>query len=83
MPEKVINARAPTRISFAGGGTDVESYFKEHGGCVINFAIDVHAYSNVTKLQKQIIDLESVDLGFKQSFADLNAMKAIILICLN
>ena len=75
MPEKVINARAPTRISFAGGGTDVESYFKEHGGCVINFAIDVHAYSNVTKLQKQIIDLESVDLGFKQSFADLNAMK--------
>jgi len=54
MPEKVINARAPTRISFAGGGTDVESYFKEHGGCVINFAIDVHAYSNVINYKNKL-----------------------------
>jgi D-glycero-alpha-D-manno-heptose-7-phosphate kinase len=39
---KVIT-RAPLRISFAGGGTDIEPYPNEYGGCVLNAAIQFYA----------------------------------------
>jgi D-glycero-alpha-D-manno-heptose-7-phosphate kinase len=33
-------ARAPLRISFAGGGTDVPPYPETHGGAVLSVTID-------------------------------------------
>ncbi|MFJ4622479.1 hypothetical protein [Streptomyces sp. NPDC088812] len=38
----VVVARAPLRVSLAGGGTDLPSYARLHGGEVISFAIDRH-----------------------------------------
>jgi D-glycero-alpha-D-manno-heptose-7-phosphate kinase len=43
----MIYARAPLRISFAGGGTDVAPYPKLHGGAVLSATIDLHAYACV------------------------------------
>ncbi len=40
----VIRARAPARISFAGGGTDIEPYCAEHGGAVISTTISKYTY---------------------------------------
>jgi len=40
---KVITARAPTRIDFGGGWTDVPPYSDEEGGFVCNVAIKRHA----------------------------------------
>jgi len=40
---KVISARAPTRIDFGGGWTDVPPYSDEEGGFVCNVAITRHA----------------------------------------
>lgn len=37
-----VHARAPCRLSLAGGGTDVSPYTEEHGGAVTNFAVDVY-----------------------------------------
>ncbi|MDP3724368.1 MAG: GHMP kinase, partial [bacterium] len=34
-----ITARAPVRISFCGGGTDLAAYYEEHGGIVLSAAI--------------------------------------------
>jgi len=36
-------AIAPLRISFAGGGTDIQPYRLEHGGCVLSAAIKKYA----------------------------------------
>ena len=40
----VIFSRAPLRISLGGGGTDLPSYYGEHGGFVIAAAIDKYVY---------------------------------------
>jgi D-glycero-alpha-D-manno-heptose-7-phosphate kinase len=48
----VIHARAPLRISFAGGGTDVAPYPKLHGGAVLSATIDLYAYATVRPAQE-------------------------------
>lgn len=42
-----VRARAPLRISFAGGGTDVMPYPQTHGGCVLSATIDMYAFAYV------------------------------------
>jgi D-glycero-alpha-D-manno-heptose-7-phosphate kinase len=42
-------ARAPTRIDFGGGWTDVPPYSEEQGGCVCNLAIARHSTVEVAK----------------------------------
>lgn len=36
----MIISRTPLRISFVGGGTDLPSFYEEHGGAVVSAAID-------------------------------------------
>lgn len=40
----VIFSRAPLRISLGGGGTDLPSYYRTHGGFLVSGAIDKYAY---------------------------------------
>jgi D-glycero-alpha-D-manno-heptose-7-phosphate kinase len=40
----VVFSRAPLRISLGGGGTDLPSYYREHGGFLVSGAIDKYAY---------------------------------------
>lgn len=40
----VIFSRAPLRISLGGGGTDLPSYYQEHGGFLVSGAIDKYIY---------------------------------------
>jgi D-glycero-alpha-D-manno-heptose-7-phosphate kinase len=40
----MIIARSPMRISLGGGGTDLPSYYRQHGGFVISAAIDKYVY---------------------------------------
>ena len=35
-----IDAVAPLRISFVGGGTDLPHWYEEHGGAVLSATID-------------------------------------------
>ena len=39
-----IRARAPVRMSFGGGGSDLTHYFKATSGAVINAAISIYSH---------------------------------------
>jgi D-glycero-alpha-D-manno-heptose-7-phosphate kinase len=45
----MIITRSPLRITLGGGGTDLPSYYREHGGFVIAAAIDKFVYVNVMR----------------------------------
>ena len=43
----MIISRTPLRMSFAGGGSDIASYYRHFGGAVISTAINKYVYVNV------------------------------------
>lgn len=43
----MIITKTPFRMSFFGGGTDMPSFFNEHGGAVISTTFDKYCYVNV------------------------------------
>lgn len=48
----MIITQTPFRMSFFGGGTDMESFFKEHGGAVLSTTFDKYCYVNVRHLPR-------------------------------
>ncbi|WP_028519035.1 kinase [Ruminococcus flavefaciens] len=48
----MIITKTPFRMSFFGGGTDMESFFREHGGAVLSTTFDKYCYVNVRHLPR-------------------------------
>lgn len=43
----MIISKAPFRISFCGGGSDLPSFYREYGGCVISASINCYMYISI------------------------------------
>lgn len=63
-----VRARAPLRLSFAGGGTDVEPFPETDGGVVLSATIDRYAYGSLTPRFDDRVTIESVDFGTSLDF---------------
>ena len=48
----MIITKTPFRMSFFGGGTDMESFFREYGGAVLSTTIDKYCYVTVRHLPR-------------------------------
>ena len=48
----MIITKTPFRMSFFGGGTDMESYFRENGGAVLSTTFNKYCYVNVRHLPR-------------------------------
>lgn len=48
----MVITKTPFRMSFFGGGTDIEDYFKENGGAVLSTTFDKYCYVNVRHLPR-------------------------------
>ncbi len=48
----MIITKTPFRMSFFGGGTDMEEYFRENGGAVLSTTFDKYCYVNVRHLPR-------------------------------
>jgi D-glycero-alpha-D-manno-heptose-7-phosphate kinase len=59
----LIRAKAPLRISFAGGGTDVPPFPEREGGLVLNATINRYAYGTLRGRDDGAITIHSYDYG--------------------
>jgi len=64
----IYRAKAPLRISFCGGGTDVSPYTEERGGVVLSSTIDKYAYASVRPVDADIVRITSLDYDLSRSY---------------
>ncbi len=57
----MLIARAPMRISFGGGGTDLEAYYAKYGGVVVSTAINKYFYAIITTDDSDELQVISAD----------------------
>ena len=57
----MIIARAPLRISFAGGGTDLPAYYERHGGLVLSTTITRSVYAVLSPGDYEQVQIISSD----------------------
>src|SRR5437763_14491802 len=62
----MLSARAPMRISFGGGGTDLEAYYAKYGGLVISTAINKYFYAVITTDESD--DLQVISADYRSLF---------------
>src|SRR3954447_22798979 len=61
-------ARAPLRISFGGGGTDLAAYYERHGGLVVSAAIGRYCTVTVTDSADGSTRITSADYRLTEVF---------------
>jgi D-glycero-alpha-D-manno-heptose-7-phosphate kinase len=57
----VVRSRAPLRLSFCGGGTDVSPYPEQKGGVVLSTTIDKYAYASLEPRRDVKFGIHSLD----------------------
>jgi D-glycero-alpha-D-manno-heptose-7-phosphate kinase len=65
-------ARAPVRVSFGGGGSDLTHFFAEEGGAVINTTISLYSHATLKVRDDRAVIVHSADLGATLDAADLS-----------
>lgn len=83
----IIRSRAPLRISFCGGGTDVSPYPEEKGGVVLSTTIDKYSYATLIPQSEPVIHVKSLDFDIVAKYdvdhqlvydGELDLVKAVI-----
>jgi galactokinase/mevalonate kinase-like predicted kinase len=78
LGDQIVWARSPVRLDLAGGWTDTPPYCIEHGGKVLNLAVDlngqppIQVFARLTPKRELVI--RSIDLGLEErvrSYAQL------------
>ncbi|PJZ70285.1 sugar kinase [Leptospira perolatii] len=69
-------ARAPVRISFGGGGSDLTHYFTDYRGAVINTTISLYSHATLKIRDDWRIIIKSADLKETIEFQDFDSFKS-------
>jgi len=70
----ILRGRAPGRIDFGGGGTDVAPYCVEHHGIVVNAAINNYTYATLEPRDDTKIHLVAPDLNIRESTHSIDTL---------
>lgn len=71
---RLVRARAPLRLGFAGGGTDVSPFCDQYGGAVLNATIGMFAYASVLPRTDGVVELHTTDSGDSAIFSAKEAL---------
>jgi D-glycero-alpha-D-manno-heptose-7-phosphate kinase len=72
----LARARAPARISFSGGGTDLTYYFMDHAGVVLHASIALYAHATLIPSNSPEISIYSLDIHREEHYRDLRTLLA-------
>ena len=65
----IVRSRAPLRISFGGGGTEIDPYRPNYGGEVLSTTINLYAYTTIANSStKDIVIFYASDLQIKETY---------------
>ncbi|MFK8115318.1 MAG: bifunctional fucokinase/fucose-1-phosphate guanylyltransferase [Rubripirellula sp.] len=68
--DQIVWGRSPARIDIAGGWTDTPPYCIEHGGSVVNIALDLNGQPPIQvfarRSKERVITVRSIDLGISE-----------------
>ena len=64
----IIRSKAPFRMSFGGGGTDMPPYCTEQGGCVISTTIDRFIYLTLEPREDKRVSIYSINKKKEKRF---------------
>ena len=62
-----IRSKAPLRLGFAGGGSDVSPYSELYGGLILNATINLYAYCTIEETDDDSVTVAATDLGVAQT----------------
>lgn len=65
----IIRSCAPLRISFAGGGTDLDTYCNKYGGLVLNSTISLYVHCTIEESQDGNVSFVSHDTNNKSEIS--------------
>jgi D-glycero-alpha-D-manno-heptose-7-phosphate kinase len=80
----VVRARVPLRLSFGGGGTDVDPYASLFGGVTLNATIAKYVYCSVESADKLEVEIVNWDLlsrsshDYRGSAGDQKLVEAVL-----
>jgi D-glycero-alpha-D-manno-heptose-7-phosphate kinase len=73
----IIRSKAPLRIGFAGGGSDVSPYSDIYGGAILNATIDQYAYTSLEPTHDGKIVFHSIDKNVILEFRSTDVLPLI------
>ena len=84
----IVRSRAPLRVSFGGGGTDVPPYSDERGGAVLSVTIDKYAYASLRTTDDATVSVRSLDYDVVAKYAidqplEMDGSLDLVKACLN
>ncbi|MFQ5561916.1 MAG: GHMP kinase, partial [Nitrospinota bacterium] len=65
----IIRSKAPLRLGFGGGGTDVHPFCRQEGGAVLNATISQYAYTTIITVDTPDITIQSLDFKSSVTFS--------------
>lgn len=64
----IVRSKAPLRLGFAGGGSDVSPYSDIYGGLILNATINLFAYCTIEETNDDTVSLTATDMGVEVGY---------------
>ncbi|TVR51598.1 MAG: hypothetical protein EA425_06690 [Puniceicoccaceae bacterium] len=76
--DQIVWARSPVRLDLAGGWTDTPPYCFEHGGAVLNLAVNLNGQPPIQVFVRPVstpcLRIRSIDLGSSETILDFQTL---------